>query len=293
VGAMSWQGRGRFGVCGGFGAGSSIHRPSVAFGARRASAPARRPAVARVGRLTRAVVATSGRLDGLLGGCGALLRYALPEGAPLENVPKQPRSVCGTFSRTARPPFPALRCSAQYGILGPSGAREGAQRRCVAVGARGCGARRPPVALRFNAQRNFFRRRLASATRAAEDQQAGVPGSHASDTLEGPTSARGSQIWNHEGAATERRTWHPCQETLARWVSPFSPLSRCLAFSHLSSRRAARRYSKPLPWLATSLAECRKPRCKDAVNKPAASVRDRLTPQAVWVGLRVIHRSDS
>jgi hypothetical protein len=31
--------------------------------------------------------------------------HALPEGAPLENVPKHARSVCGTFSRTARPPL--------------------------------------------------------------------------------------------------------------------------------------------------------------------------------------------
>jgi hypothetical protein len=74
VGAMSWQGRGRFGVWGGFGAGSSKHRPAVAFGARRASAPARRPAVARVGHFTRAVAATSGRLDGLLAGGDALVR---------------------------------------------------------------------------------------------------------------------------------------------------------------------------------------------------------------------------
>jgi hypothetical protein len=126
VGAMSWQGREGFGVCGGFGAGSSIHRPSVAFGARRASAPARRPAVARVGRLTRAVVATSGRLDGLLAGCDALLREAIPGGAPLENVPVQPRSVCGTFSRTARPPLRDVSGSAGPVILGPREAREGA-----------------------------------------------------------------------------------------------------------------------------------------------------------------------
>jgi hypothetical protein len=102
---MSWQGRVRFGVCGGFGAGSSIHRPSVAFGAHRASAPARRPAATWCTLHSRVASVASGRLDGLLAGCDALLRYALPEGAPLENVPMQPRSVCGTFSRTARPPL--------------------------------------------------------------------------------------------------------------------------------------------------------------------------------------------
>jgi hypothetical protein len=61
---MSGQGRGRFGVCGVFGAGSSKHRPSVAFGF--ASAPARRPAVACGGARPRAALATFGRLDGLL-----------------------------------------------------------------------------------------------------------------------------------------------------------------------------------------------------------------------------------
>jgi hypothetical protein len=105
---------------------SPAHGPSVTCGF--ASAPARRPAVARVGRLTRAVVATSGRLDGLLRCRCALLRYALPEGAPLENVPMQPRSVCGTFSRTARPPLRDFSCPAESVVLGPQGAREGANR---------------------------------------------------------------------------------------------------------------------------------------------------------------------
>jgi hypothetical protein len=61
---------------------SPDHRPAVAFGARRASAPARRPAAATVDRVTRTVSATSGRLGGLLGGYGALLREAIPGGAP-------------------------------------------------------------------------------------------------------------------------------------------------------------------------------------------------------------------
>jgi hypothetical protein len=80
------------------------HRPSVAFGACRAWAPARRPAVASSVCRPRTASATSGRLDGLLAGWSALLRGALPEGAPLENVRKHARSVGGTFSRTARPP---------------------------------------------------------------------------------------------------------------------------------------------------------------------------------------------
>jgi hypothetical protein len=58
---------------------SPRHRPAVAFGACRASAPARRPAVACGVRGPRSVSATFGRLDGLLGGCGALFRGALPE----------------------------------------------------------------------------------------------------------------------------------------------------------------------------------------------------------------------
>jgi hypothetical protein len=61
------------------GPASPVHRPAVAFGAFRASAPARRPPVARVGHLTRALAATSGRLDGLLGGRDALFRVAKPE----------------------------------------------------------------------------------------------------------------------------------------------------------------------------------------------------------------------
>jgi hypothetical protein len=72
--------------------------------------------------------ATSGRLGGLLGGCGALLRHATPEGAPLENVPKRARSVGGTFSRAARPPVRAVTCSGEHPILVPRGAREGAHR---------------------------------------------------------------------------------------------------------------------------------------------------------------------
>jgi hypothetical protein len=54
------------------------HRPAVAFDAGRAWAPARRPAVACGESLPRSVSATCGRLDGLLGDCGALLRTPFP-----------------------------------------------------------------------------------------------------------------------------------------------------------------------------------------------------------------------
>jgi hypothetical protein len=63
------------------------HGPRRCGGACRAFVPARRPAVARVDLLTRTVSATFGRLDGLLGGCGNLLRQAIPGGAPHGIVP--------------------------------------------------------------------------------------------------------------------------------------------------------------------------------------------------------------
>jgi hypothetical protein len=72
--------------------GSPIHRPAVAFGAGRASAPARRPAVAWGGRHPRTISATSGRLDGLLGGCHALLRGGIP-GVPDTDSPYR---ACGS-----------------------------------------------------------------------------------------------------------------------------------------------------------------------------------------------------
>jgi hypothetical protein len=96
--------------CRALGPVSPKHRPAVAFGARRASAPARRPAVAWGVRCARSDSATSGRLGGLLAGCDALLREAIPGGAPLENVPRGAGSVGGTFSRTARPPWREFAC---------------------------------------------------------------------------------------------------------------------------------------------------------------------------------------
>jgi hypothetical protein len=136
--------------------GTPRHRPAVAFGAGRASVPARRPAVARDVCPARVISATSGRLDGLRGGCDALLRYAIPEGAPLENVPLPVRRDTGTFSRTAHPPVREFSCSAGPVILVPRGAREGANRRCGSLGAHGSGAWRPPVAPRPDALRDVF-----------------------------------------------------------------------------------------------------------------------------------------
>jgi hypothetical protein len=66
---------------------SPPHRPAVAFSAHRASAPARRPAVACDVRRPRSISATSGRLDGLPRRRCTLLRCVLPEGAPLRMCP--------------------------------------------------------------------------------------------------------------------------------------------------------------------------------------------------------------
>jgi hypothetical protein len=66
--------------------GPPMHRPAVAVGARRASAPARLPSATRIANPTRSPTVASGRLDGLPPPRCTLLRHALPEGAPLENV---------------------------------------------------------------------------------------------------------------------------------------------------------------------------------------------------------------
>jgi hypothetical protein len=66
--------------------GPPKHRPAVAVGARRASAPARLPSATRIANPTRSPTVASGRLDGLPPPRCTLLRHALPEGAPLENV---------------------------------------------------------------------------------------------------------------------------------------------------------------------------------------------------------------
>jgi hypothetical protein len=76
---------------------SPLHRPAVTFGARRASAPARRPAVACGVQSTRSITATAGRLDGLLGGRDALLRHANPGGAPHGIVPVETRTQSAQY----------------------------------------------------------------------------------------------------------------------------------------------------------------------------------------------------
>jgi hypothetical protein len=75
----------------------SDHRPAVAFGARRASVPAHRPAVARGVCPARVISATSGRLDGLLACCCALLRHAIPGGAPHGIVPIETRTLAAQY----------------------------------------------------------------------------------------------------------------------------------------------------------------------------------------------------
>jgi hypothetical protein len=141
--------------------GTPRHRPAVAFGAGRASAPARRPAVARGVCPARVISATSGRLDGLRGGCDALLRYAIPEGAPLENVPLPARRDTGTFSRYGTP--------AGSRILVLSGARDSRAPGCTRRGesamwvARGPRERCQATAGRVSVRRfaRPFQRRLA------------------------------------------------------------------------------------------------------------------------------------
>jgi hypothetical protein len=141
--------------------GSPRHRPAVTFGAHRASAPARRPAVACSIGHPRRISATSGRLDGLLGGCGALLRYAIPEGAPLENVPLPARRDTGTFSRTAHPPVREFTCSEEHSILGPRGARERRYRREARLEAHGSGASRFAGCVSIAGMALLLQRRLA------------------------------------------------------------------------------------------------------------------------------------
>jgi hypothetical protein len=82
--------------------------------ALRASAPARRPAVACGVHFPRSVSATSGRLDGLLGGCDALARRAIPGGAPHGIVPIETRTPAAQY----RVPH-ARRCATSRAQRGP------------------------------------------------------------------------------------------------------------------------------------------------------------------------------
>ena len=136
---------------------ASHHRPAVALAALRASAPARRPAVACGVHFPRSVSATSGRLDGLLGGCDALLREVTkafsgsrvrePGTAERESAGRRPegyRRMPGTRpscsrrqTSPARPPVRDFSCSAGPVILVFCAAREGTHLCCGAFGAHG------------------------------------------------------------------------------------------------------------------------------------------------------------
>jgi hypothetical protein len=75
----------------------------------------------------------------------------------------------------ARPPLRDFTYSANSTILGPRSAREGAHRRRVAFGARGCGARRPPVAFRAGACRSSFSGAWLRHARFGEPPSAAAP----------------------------------------------------------------------------------------------------------------------
>jgi hypothetical protein len=104
----------------------------------------------------------------------------LPRIATLENVPTRDRGARGTFSRSGTSHRCALsRTQQAHVILVLWGAREGAQLGGGASGARGCGARRPPVAFRPDASRDVFQRRLApprALRRTSSDSSAPAPG---------------------------------------------------------------------------------------------------------------------
>jgi hypothetical protein len=114
--------------------GSPMHRPAVTFGARRASAPARRPAW----WLSRTSPAGH------------------TWGSPTRYCAHRNSNAGGTIPCTARPPWRDLSCPAGHVILVLCRAREGEQQGRGASGARGCGAWRPPVASRPDALRNVF-----------------------------------------------------------------------------------------------------------------------------------------
>jgi hypothetical protein len=182
-------------------------------------------------------VATSGRLDGLLRCRCALLRYALPEGAPLENVPMQPRSVCGTFSRTARPPVRDVSCSAGHVFLGPREAREGANRRGAAFGAHGSGAWRPPVVSRPDASQDIFSGAWLRHARYGEPRLAAAPlGLFLRDT---GLPSRSALVAPPLQLAALR--WPGPVASLERWWPPSGVSAACLvAVTHFSDWRFPR-----------------------------------------------------
>jgi hypothetical protein len=110
-----------FGARGGTGDGPSVHRPAVTFGARRASLPARRPAVARGVRRPRSVSATSRRLDGLLGGCDARSRKAIPGSAPHGIVPIETRTPAAQYRVLHARRYATSQCSVELAPAAAAG----------------------------------------------------------------------------------------------------------------------------------------------------------------------------
>jgi hypothetical protein len=137
--------------------------------------------------IPRSVSATSGRLDGLRGGCDALLRYAIPEGAPLENVPLPVRRDTGTFSRTARPPVREFSCPGVHekgrigdvGRSGPMGAVPGDRRSLPGPARRATFSAAPGSATRVagnqrQRQRQYQRQQAAPGTGTATESGHGI-----------------------------------------------------------------------------------------------------------------------
>jgi hypothetical protein len=173
--------------------GSPRHRPAAAFGARRAFTPARRPAVPLSVLPSRSPSATSGRLGGLLRDRCPLLRGTRPEGAPRGIVPIETQTLAAQYrvpharrcvplrsldrASGSRAPLKENRLASARSAAGGCPApvpgvsdvrpRRGSTPRAPRSTRRGApatwsvwgpwrGARRPPVAQRFDAVRNSF-----------------------------------------------------------------------------------------------------------------------------------------
>jgi hypothetical protein len=114
----------------------------------------------------------------------------------------------------ARPPLRDFTYSANSTILGPRSAREGAHRRRVAFGARGCGARRPPVAFRTPVCRSSFSGAW-HPPRAARRTSLGS--SALGDARRWPKPLEcGDQPWSPEGGELERRRSRTRQRPVPR-----------------------------------------------------------------------------
>jgi hypothetical protein len=152
------------------------HWPAVAFGAGRASAPARRPAVA-----CALIVLGRFRPPPAVSSEFAVSHVREPGTAERESAGRRPegdrrmpgtRPWCSRRQRSpARPPVRDLSCSEVHVILGPRCAREGAYRwetRFGDHGTRGQSFRRLRFGHRHVASSSAM---TGSATRASENQQ--------------------------------------------------------------------------------------------------------------------------